>query len=511
MSGTKMQLTAAIIGTGFSGICAAIKLEQELGIKAQVFEMSKDIGGTWYVNTYPGAACDIPSHLYSLSFEPNPSWSERFSSQTEIHQYLQGVARKHGVYEQVKLETEVFRAEWKDQQRQWLLQWRNTQVHQHVGSGYFDIVISGVGGLRIPNIPKEFEGFSGPIVHTTWWDSNIDYTNKRVAIIGSGATAVQVIPELRKVASHVYSYQRTPNWIATRKQYRYSSIVKFIFRWVPFVMWMYRMSIFFRNEARYIAFGYQKTVGRYVQNMFKKEMTARLKRSGRPDLIPILTPDYPVGCKRICQTESYLEALAKDNVMVIRSGVDEIRGRTLVDKSGNETEVDILVLATGFNVYDNIGNLQIYGRDGVSLRDTWKRETQQAYKSVTIHGYPNFFMLLGPYSSLGHNSVVSSDDGSVSYVMKCIKTMKKNNIAAIEPKKSAQEEFTAQVQRGFEGTVWKGGCKSWYMNERGEISVLWNGTVSAFWWMLRRPNFKDFIQYKDAPAVAYNYLHHNKL
>ncbi|KAI8147577.1 hypothetical protein BJV82DRAFT_710071 [Fennellomyces sp. T-0311] len=479
--------TVAVIGTGFSGVCAAIKLKKELGIKAQLFEMSEDVGGTWHANTYPGAECDIPSHLYSLSFELNNSkcWTKHYSGQAEIYEYLRHVAKKYNLYENIKFETEIVRAEWKEQQQQWLVQWRNVRDHQQVGSGYYDILFAGLGPLRVPSIPSEFSGFQGPIVHTAKWDSSIDYTNKRVAVIGSGATAVQLIPELRKVASHVYNYQRTPAWISPRDQFFYSRTLKFVFKWLPFLMRLYRFLLFMQHELRYVVFGYYKSaIARYAEKMFKGMMQSRLKRAGRPDLIPALTPDYPMGCKRIAKSELYLEALAKPNVTVNTAGVAEIRGRTLIDKNGKETEVDILILATGFDVQGFTGNLDIYGKNQTILDEKWRQHFPKTYKSVTVNGYPNFFMLLGPSSALGHNSVVTMIEIQVNYAIKCIKHIIRNDLAAIEPKESAQEQFVSNLQKDFDGTVWKGGCRSWYMNDAGEIYGLWSGPITSFWWAL---------------------------
>ncbi|KAI9257354.1 flavoprotein [Phascolomyces articulosus] len=496
------KLTAAVIGTGFSGICAAIKLEKELGINPQLFEISEDVGGTWHANTYPGAECDIPSHLYSLSFELNDTWTKHYSAQAEIYAYLRRVAKKYNLYEKTKFETEIVHAEWKEQQQQWLLQWRNTKNHQETGSGYYDILFAGLGPLRVPNIPSEFAKFQGPIVHTTQWDSTLDYSNKRIAVIGSGATAVQAIPELRKVASHVYSFQRTPAWISPRDQFTYPSLLKFVFRWLPFLMRLYRIFLYLQHEMYYVSFGYHNSfLARRIQAGMTKIVAWRLKRAGRPDLIPVLTPDYPLGCKRIAKSELYLEALAKPNVTVIKSGVSDIKERTLMDKDGNAHEVDILVLATGFDVQGFTGNLDIYGRNRMLLDQKWRKDFPKTYKTVTVHGYPNFFMLLGPSAALGHNSVVTQIEIQVDYAIKCLKHMVRNNLAALEPKESAQELFSKNLQKDFNGTVWKGGCRSWYMNDAGEIYGLWKGPIMSFYWALRSPNFNDFIEYKKMPRV----------
>ncbi|KAI8142280.1 putative monooxygenase [Fennellomyces sp. T-0311] len=493
---------AAVIGTGFSGLGAAIKLEKELGIKAQIFEISEDVGGTWQANTYPGAECDIPSHLYSLSYELNPTWTKHYSGQKEIYAYLQGVAKKYHLYERIRFHTEVIRAEWIEHRQQWEVEWRSTQ-DQRTEMGYFDIVFAGLGPLRIPNIPSEFSGFDGPIVHTARWDPKIDFKDKRVAVIGCGATAIQVIPELRKVASHIYSYQRTPAWVAPRDQFTYPRIIKFVFRMFPILVRLHRILLFLQHEMYYVYFGYYRSfLGRLVHGAFKKLVALRLTRAGRPDLIPVLTPNYPPGCKRIAKSEIYLEALAKPNVTVIRSSVDEIKGRTLIDGNGNKTEVDILVLATGFDIQGFSGNLKIYGRNKSLLSEKWATSFPKTYKTVTIHGYPNFFLMLGPSTGLGHNSVVTMIEIQINFAINCLKHVIKKDLAAIEPKASAQDMFVSKLQSSFDGTVWRGGCRSWYMNDSGELYGLWSGTITSFWWSLRSPNFRDFIEHKRAIPIT---------
>ncbi|KAG2224603.1 hypothetical protein INT45_003743 [Circinella minor] len=480
------KLTAAVIGTGFSGLCAAIKLEKELGVQAQLFEMSDDVGGTWEANRYPGAECDIPSHLYSFSFDLSPSWSKHYSNQAEIHAYLQNVAKKYNLYERIRFQTEVVRVEWIESKNQWFIQWRNVKDHEKTGSGYYNTVFAGLGPLRIPNIPKEFEGFQGPLVHTTRWDKNIDYSNKRIGIVGCGATAIQVIPELQKVASHIYSYQRTVAWVSPRDQFTYPRIIKMVFRWFPVLLKLYRFMLFVQHEMYYPYFGYYDSfLGRMVHKGFKKIIAFRLTRAGRPDLIPNLTPNYPPGCKRIAKSELYLEALCKPNVTVITNGVDQIKGRTIIDKQGNETEVDILILATGFDLQGFAGNLQIFGRN----------------QTVTMNGFPNFFLFLGPSTGLGHNSVVTLIEIQVDFAIKCLKHVVQKDLAAIEPRRSAQEEFVSKLQKSFKGTVWKGGCRSWYMNDNGELYGLWSGSLTSFWWTLRKADINAFIQHKKAKSI----------
>ncbi|KAI9257355.1 monooxygenase [Phascolomyces articulosus] len=491
--------TVAVIGTGFTGICAAIKVKQELGIDAELFEIAKDVGGTWEANTYPGLECDIPSHVYSFSFEPNPNWTRHFSPQAEIHTYLRNIAKKYDLYKNTRFETEMIRAEWNEKENNWLLEWRNVSNHQEIGSGSFDFVFAGLGPFRVPKYPQgvPIDNFDGPVVHTARWDHSIDFTNKKVAVIGSGATAVQLIPALRKLTHHLYSYQRTPAWVIKRNQFNYSRITKFLFRWVPLYMWVYRLYLFFRVDLSYIKIGYYNTwIGRFLRNLTAKSMASRLQRVGRSDLIPKLIPDFPLGCKRITKSEVYLEALAEKNVTLIRSGIKSIQGRTLVDNDGNEAEVDVLVLATGYDVQQFTGNFDVYGRNNTRLVEQWMKYAPRTYKTVAMHGFPNLFLAMGPSAGLTHHSAVVMIEIQIDYAIKCMKHLGRNGLAAIEPKAAAQEAFITKLQKSFDGTAFKGGCSSIFLDQNNEIFGIWSGTVCSFWRELRKPNYNDFLLYK---------------
>ncbi|KAI8987029.1 putative flavoprotein [Pilobolus umbonatus] len=464
--------TVAVIGTGFSGLCAAIRVKQELGITAVVYEMGDDVGGTWKYNTYPGCACDIPSHLYSLSFELNPDWSEHYSPYHEIHAYLQGVARKYKVYNQTRFNTEVIFAQWIIEKQQWEVHSKSVNnPDQSVSIDYYNYVFAGLGPLRIPNIPAELTGFTGTTVHTALWDHSIDFKGKRVGVIGSGASAIQVIPELRKVAKHVVSFQRTPSFIFPRDQFRFSRIMKFLFRYVPFLMRFFRTCIYWVHESYYPIFGYPNTgLGRAAKKLLVFWMSWQLKKSNRPDLIPTLIPNFLPGCKRVAKSELYLKALAQPNVTVIPSEVKRVEGRFIVDKFGNKEEVDIVVLATGFSVQNFQGNLNLIGKDGLSLKERWENNYPETYMVTTVHGFPNLFILLGAGAGLGHNSVVTMVECQVEYAIKCMKHNMHNNISSMEPKLSAQKSYSQHSKAQFKSTVWKTGCKSWYLNDNGDVS-----------------------------------------
>ncbi|ORZ00392.1 putative flavo protein [Syncephalastrum racemosum] len=489
--------TVGIIGGGISGITAAVQLKKKMGIEAQIFEASDNFGGTWYQNTYPGCACDVPSHLYSLSFDLNPEWSQRFSPQPEIHAYLSKVANKHQLKKQTSFSTEVVQALWIESERRWRLDWRQ-QGDTCVQSSFFDYIYVGVGSLRVAHIPEEFKGFQGTIVHTTHWDPTVDFTDKRVAIVGSGSSAIQAIPTLADAASVLYSYQRTPAWCIIRKQYHYSALFKFFLRYVPFVARIYRFYLFLLYELNYINFGYYSSyLGRLRRRKIEEQIRGRLEKSGRPDLVPALIPNYPPGCKRILQSEFYYEALCKDNVVLERTPIQSVEGRTITTQDGKEAEFDILVLATGFDVQGYLGNLKIYGKDEkVSLNEQWQKGFPDTYKTVTINGYPNLFMILGASSILGHNSVIIMGECQVDYSIRCMKYAIKHNLAAFEPEKRAQDEFVKNLKKAFEKTVWKGGCNSWYLNEEGDVTAIWSSTVTRFWLLLRKVDFSKFITYK---------------
>ncbi|KAI8076882.1 putative flavoprotein [Halteromyces radiatus] len=493
------DLTALVIGAGFSGICSAIQLYKQLGIVADIIEQASEIGGTWHANTYPGCACDIPSHLYSFSFELNPNWTEHYASQSEIYAYLRQVARKYDLYKNTKLNTSVLKAEWCQDRSQWKVDYCHQDTPDQIQSKYYHFLFSGVGGLRIPKIPDQLKGFTGPTMHTALWDDTVELENKRVALVGNGASAVQVMPYLQKKATRLYNFQRTPGWIAPRSQFKYSKLLMTCLRYIPFLMRFYRWFLYLIREFRIFNFKYPRSsFAKRVRRLFTHSITKRLTDVGRPDLIPLLLPNYAVGCKRICQSEDYYEYIAKDNVTVVGSAVEKVDGNTLWVTTSNGVqqsyEVDVLVLATGFNVHDQFGHLDIIGRNGISLKTLWKQDSPKTYKTVTMHGYPNFFMMLGPGTGLGHNTVVAMIESQVNFAIDCIKKMLRYHLDYIEPKQDAQEKFTLNLHNNLKSTVWlSGGCHSWYQDGKGGSSSLWSGTVTSFWWTLRNTSIDDFI------------------
>ncbi|CAO0799620.1 unnamed protein product [Mucor circinelloides] len=490
------QPTVAVIGTGFSGLTAAIQLKKKLGIVAQVYEGTKDIGGTWNYNTYPGCACDIPSHLYSFSFELNPNWSRKYSPQKEIHEYMQGVARKYNVYEQTQFETKVVRASWIEDKKKWELELHQPTVHKENQIRYFDFVFGCIGGLRVPNVPKQFQAFEGKIIHSAYWDNDFDFNNKSVAVIGSGTSAIQIVPNLAPRVKHLHSFQRTPTWVGPRNQLEFSSFIQFVFAYVPFVMLIYRTYLFYIRDFNFSAWGdVNSKRAKFVRDGITMHMTHVLNSNNRPDLVEKLIPNFPVGCKRIGISDDYVQSLCAENVTVNTSTITNIRGRTITTADSTETEVDVLCLATGFDVDGFLGELQINGRDGVNLNKLWDDHTAKTYKTLTVHGFPNYFTLLGPGSALGHNSIIAIIESQIDYCIKMMSYMIKNRIICLDPTEKAQDTFSSDLQSRFKGTVWRGGCDSWYINKHGDIQTLWPSTVTSFINMLKYTDYDaNFIK-----------------
>ncbi|KAI8145708.1 hypothetical protein BJV82DRAFT_22696 [Fennellomyces sp. T-0311] len=493
--------TVAIIGGGFSGIFSAIRVKQELGIQPHIFEGSKDFGGTWHLNTYPGCACDVASHLYSLSTDLNPNWSKKYSPREEIHQYMLGLVDKYDLRSNATTHCEVVKATWLDTERKWKLDYRDRRYpDRELETVFYDVAFVAIGSIRVPRVPEQFKDFDGPIVHTAMWDPTIDFTGKKVAVVGSGASAVQVVPELAKVAGKLHNYQRTAVWCRPREQFAYSGLMKFLFRWFPILMRLLRLRLFLRLEINYMTFGYSNgRYARWITKLLSGDMKRRILNQGRPDLVEKLIPDYAAGCKRIAVTDDYLETLCRENVVLEKGKITEVRGRSITTADGNEEEYDILVLATGYDVQGFLGNLTIQGKHKQTLNDAWQDAFPEMYKTTCINGYPNMFIILGPSSILGHNSVLLMTEIQVNYVVQGLKLMMKQNLVAFDPLKKAQDKFVAQLKDDLESTVWKkGGCNSWYLNSEGDVTANWANTVTNFWFTLRKfKNFDDFNIYKE--------------
>ncbi|MFQ5562139.1 MAG: flavin-containing monooxygenase [Parvularculaceae bacterium] len=474
----------AILGAGFSGLAMAIQLKNCGVDNFTIYEKADDVGGTWRENTYPGVACDIPSHLYSLSYEPNPDWSRRYSRGREIWDYMKRCAEKHGLYPRIRFNREVKSA--RHDGGRWRIEFADgARVDA-------DIVVSGLGGLHHPHIP-DFPGkedFAGPAFHTAQWRRDVDLAGKRVAVIGSAASAVQAVPAIATKVARLDLYQRTPNWIFPRNDYAYPGVVKKLFAAAPFLARAYRGFIFSIMELRFMAFKKDENyMKRHVRRIFSKHLKNQV---ADPELRRKLTPDFPVGCKRILVSDEYLPAVQRDNVDIVTAPIERIERAGVRTKDGVLREVDAIVFATGFRPFDISRSVRIVGPSGVSLADAWK-DRIAAHRTVAAPGFPNFFLLLGPNSGLGHNSVLLMIEAQVKYVISLIEAMRREGAAFIEPDPHAADSFDRALQDALQGMVWAGGCKSWYLDEAGRNYTLYAYSVRRFLRDTAKPRLDEYV------------------
>lgn len=470
---TPISVDHLIVGAGFGGLCAAIKLDESGERDFVVIEKDSDVGGTWHINTYPGAECDVPSQLYSYSFALNPDWSKVYSPQQEIWAYTKRVAEQAGVLDRFVFDTAVQDAHWDAEQQRWLVATTN-------GTYAARTLISASGGLSEPSLPdiEGIESFAGATFHTARWDHDVDLAGKRVAVIGTGASAIQLVPEVAEVAGRLDVYQRTPNWIIPRNERRFSRLEKTLFRHVPGVQRAVRAGVYAMLEARAPAFT------RFPQLMatVEKQVKGNIARAiSDPELRAKVTPTYRAGCKRILISNRWYPALARDNVELVTDGIERITPTGIVSHDGTTREIDVLIIATGFHVTDPPIAQHITGREGRTLADVWSEKGMRGYKGTTVHGFPNFFQIVGPNTALGHSSMIFIIESQVRYIVDAARTLRERSLASVEPRLAAQEQWSEAVQERMKPTVWTtGGCASWYLDRFGHNTTLWPGQTFTF-------------------------------
>ncbi|KAF9085282.1 hypothetical protein BGX29_009739 [Mortierella sp. GBA35] len=477
--------TVCIIGAGFSGMCAAIRLQTQLDIKTYtIFELEPELGGTWWSNTYPGCACDVKSINYQFSFEPNFEWSKTYAGQQEIWEYQRRVAKKYSLYEKIRFRTEVTHAEWHEDLQQWVLDWVNHNTGE-VGQMRADIVFSGMGPLRIPQIPKQFDAFEGPKWHTAQWNHDYDLTNKRVAIVGSGASSIQVVPAIVDKVKKLEFYQRSATYIIPRGNANNTAFWKFLFKYIPFVHFLYYKLSYWGYEFTIRAFStkWQHTIPRRFAMLLA--WSYRFWQIRDKGLRQKLTPKYILGCRRIVVSSDYYPALTKKNVSVHTASITGVEGQTLVLSDGSHQEIDALVLATGFHVQDILGEGFLIGKNGCDVIKVWGHDPK-TYYGITSAETPNMFFLLGPNTGLGHNSVLFMIEAACEYAIKATSYMMEHNLSSIQATDKACKDFVDEVDEKMRCMVWSSDCKSWYQNKEGKVTALWWSTCTHYWWRLRK-------------------------
>ncbi|MCC6811820.1 MAG: NAD(P)/FAD-dependent oxidoreductase [Deltaproteobacteria bacterium] len=473
-----------VIGTGFSGLGMAMRLKRE-GRSFVVLEKAASVGGTWRENTYPGCACDVPSHLYSYSFEPHAGWTRMYAPQPEIRAYLEGCAEKYGVMPHVRFGREVIRAVFDERQNAWFVE---TATKETFVARY---LVFGIGALHRPAYPKiaGLERFAGRAFHSARWDHAYDLRGKRVAVIGSGASAVQLVPPVVAKARAVTVFQRTPPWVLPKPDRPFTSAAQRFFAEHPWAMRAFRGGLYALLEAATAGFVVEPKILAQAERLGRRHIAAQISDA---ELRAKVTPDYRAGCKRILISDDYYPALAAPSVEVVTEAIAAVDERAVITVDGRRHEVDAIIFGTGFHVTDALTALDVRGRNGLSINAAWK-DGIRAYLGTTIAGFPNAFMLMGPNTGLASNSMVFMIEAQIDYAMKCVREADQRGAQAIEVRANAQSAFNDRLQRRLAGRVWSSGCQSWYLDENGRNSTLWPGMTLEYWARTRRIIATDYL------------------
>ncbi|MGA8115421.1 MAG: NAD(P)/FAD-dependent oxidoreductase [Actinocatenispora sp.] len=463
-----------IVGAGFAGLGTAIRLAQRGHRDFAILERADEIGGTWRDNSYPGAACDVPSHLYSFSFAPNPAWSRSFSRQPEIQEYLLDCARRYDLRPHLRLGHELLDATWDAEAARW-------RVRTSRGDFTGRILVVGAGPLSEPRRPElpGLDDFAGAVFHSAQWDHERSLAGRRVAVVGTGASAIQFVPQIAPDVARLHVFQRTPPWIIPRADRAITNAERWLFARVPAARAMVRAGIYSVRES--LAVGL--TLRPPILTALARVAAGHLRRQvADRDLRAALLPDYQIGCKRILISNDYYPALTRDNTELVTSGIEQVEAHAIRTADGRRREVDTIIFGTGFEATRPPIADRLTGRDGLRLADAW-RDGMRAYRGTTIAGFPNLFMLVGPNTGLGHNSMVYMIESQLNYVMDALDKMARHGVEAVEVDRGAEHAYNEQLQRRLAPTVWNvGGCASWYLDPNGRNTTLW----PSFTWRFRR-------------------------
>lgn len=470
-----------IVGAGFGGLGMAIALARAGEHDVLLLDKGGDVGGVWRENTYPGAACDVPSHLYSFSFEPNPHWSRTYSPQPEILAYLRHCADKYAVRGKIRFGCEVTGAAFDAATSLWRVEWRDAQGRAL--SGHARALVSAVGLLSRPAIAHlpGLETFRGPVFHSAQWRHDVALGGRRVAVIGTGASAIQFVPRIAHEAARLTVFQRTPAWILPRPDRAYTDRERRRFARWPWLMAAHRALIYAGHDARAIGFTRLRWLMAIVGGLPARRLLGR--QVPDPALRERLTPRYPVGCKRILISNDWLPTLTRPNVELVSDAIEAVTPAGVRVAGGREIEADVLVLGTGFAASEFLAPMTIRGRDGASLNEAWSHGAR-AWLGITVPGFPNFFMIYGPNTNLGHNSIVFMLESQVAHVMRCLRRLREEGGKTIEIAAPPFERYNARLQRRSQQTVFVG-CASWYVDPNGRHTVNWPGFTTTYRWLTR--------------------------
>ena len=475
----------AIVGTGFGGLGMAISL-QKRGIPFVIFEKADDVGGTWRDNTYPGCQCDVPSHLYSFSFALNPNWSRTYSPQGEIQEYLRGCTERFDLRPHIRFGHDVVDAAWDEDDKRW-------RIETSQGRWTAKYIVSANGGLSEPAIPHlpGLETFEGRYFHSARWDHSHQLDGRKVAVIGTGASAIQFVPHVQPVVDELHLYQRTPAWVLPHTDRPTTEQERRIYRRFPFVQRAVRAAIYATREL--LVFGLAKNT-RLLRPL--ELLGLRHLRDSVPDraLRKKLTPSFSPGCKRLLLSNNYLPAVAQANVEVVTEGIKEVRPHSIVSGDDTERSVDTIIFGTGFKVTDNPVMDRLRGRDGQSLAKVWSEAGLRAYLGTTVAGFPNLFLLSGPNTGIGHTSLLVMIEGQIRYITECLRFLTKTGADVVEIRRDAMDGFSNELHAKMDKTVWNsGGCQSWYLDAHGRNTTLWPDFTWRFRLLTRRFDSENYV------------------
>ncbi|MGW3150972.1 flavin-containing monooxygenase [Streptomyces sp. NPDC001177] len=480
-----VRTQAIIIGAGISGLCQAVHMARA-NVDFVVLEKADDVGGTWRDNTYPGAECDVEADLYSYSHEQNSYWSSTYARQSEILAYLRDVARRRGLLPRIRFFTEVTGARWDAERCEWT-------VSTAAGSTYVArFLVLGVGGLNEPQIPvlPGAERFSGHVWHSSRWNHDIDLTGKRVALIGVGASGVQLVPQLAERASELTVFQRTAPWVLPKADAPVAAARQQLFRRLPWLHRLHRLRIYVRRELRGIGFHRRPDALRVAEDVVRRTIETQIDD---PELRSTLTPAYRLGCKRVLFSNAYYRTLNGPHVRVVTGQPIALRPDAVVDEASEEHKADVIIYATGFALTGSYDRIRIEGAEGRLLQDDWRTGTH-TYNGVAVSGFPNMFMLLGPNSIVSYTSIVTNIEAQARYVVKVIRMTRSARARALVVRPEAERRFQDAVRNRFDRTIWAvGGCQSWYQSDSPSRTVLWPDSTLRYLWRLRTVRRRDYL------------------
>ncbi|AYF74223.1 NAD(P)/FAD-dependent oxidoreductase [Nocardia yunnanensis] len=485
MSAVSKPLDVAIIGAGFAGIGAAIRLRQKGIGDFAIFERGDRVGGTWRDNTYPGAACDIPSRLYSYSFAPNPDWSRTYSGSAEILGYIDSMVAEFGIAPYLRFGHTVTGLVFDEDAGLWTLSFAGGR--RKVRARTVILASGPLSNAGFPDLPG-IDSYEGHKIHSARWDHDYDFTGKKVAVVGTGASAVQIIPELVKQAASVKVFQRTPGWVLPRVDRRTHGLTKQLYRQLPVTQSLAREAWFWGHESVALGVVWNTPLTRVVERVALMHLRAQVRD---PWLRRQLTPDFRAGCKRLLMSSDYYPALQRENCKLVTWPIAELSPHGIRTAEGIEHRFDCIVFATGFEVSKQGAPIPVTGRDGRSLADEW-RGGAYAFKSVTVAGYPNLFLTFGPNSGPGHNSALVYMEAQIEYLTDAIKIVLERGLRTFEPRQDRQDRYNRRIQRRLNATTWNSGCRSWYLTEDGFNATMYPGFGTQFARQLATVDLADF-------------------